>query len=43
MGSDNNADNDHKAGLSVEMVMSPSDLPLLSMLSLLPGSEGHER
>ena len=43
MGSDNNADNDHKAELGREMAMSPSDLPLLSMLSLLPGSEGHER
>ena len=43
MSSDNNADNDHQAGLSVEMIMSPSDLALLSMLSLLPGSEGQER
>ncbi len=40
---DNNADNDHNAGLGMEMTISPSDLPLLSMLSLLPGSEEHGR
>jgi len=28
---------------SVKPSMSPADLALLSMLSLLPGSEGHER
>jgi hypothetical protein len=40
---DNNGDNDHSTGLGMEIAISPSDLPLLSMLSLLPGSEEHGR
>jgi hypothetical protein len=38
-GPDNNADNDHNAGLGMEMAMSPSNLSIVILLSLLSGSE----